>query len=107
MIFSMSRSPGASSVIFVSATRRPRATSRNSSASDGNGAEVRKPAYCGGDAKKWPRSARALYFQAQESWWIMGQDHDKSHVHSVQHADPSSGALIDWKVHGVKVIPGN
>ena len=36
----------------------------------------------------------------------MGQDHDKSHVHSVQHADSSPGALIDWKVHGVKVIPG-
>src|SRR5258706_15459936 len=36
----------------------------------------------------------------------MGQDHDKSHVHSVQHADSSPGALIDWKVHGVKAIPG-
>ena len=39
---------------------------------------------------------------------FMGQDHDKSHVHSVQPADPSPpGALIDWKVHGVKVIPGH
>jgi uncharacterized RmlC-like cupin family protein len=37
----------------------------------------------------------------------MDQDHDTSHVHAVQHADPGPGVLIDWKVHGVKVIPGN
>src|SRR5258708_6073319 len=58
-----------------------------------------------------PRSGPVLpprcTFRAHESWWVMGQDHDKSHVHSVQHADPSPRALIDWKVHGVQVIPGN
>jgi uncharacterized RmlC-like cupin family protein len=37
----------------------------------------------------------------------MDRDHDKSHLHLVQPADPSPGALVDWKIHGVKVIPGN
>src|SRR5258708_4715733 len=37
----------------------------------------------------------------------MGQDHDKSHVHSMPHADPGPGVVVDWKVHGVKVIPGH
>src|SRR5262249_23072360 len=33
--------------------------------------------------------------------------HAKSPVHSAQYADPSPEARVDWKVHGVEVIPGN
>ena len=56
---------------------------------------------------KWRRSGqRAVLSGPVRVGGFMGQDHDKSHVHSVQHADSSPGALIDWKVHGVKVIPG-
>ena len=37
----------------------------------------------------------------------MDQDHDKSHSHLAQRPHPHTGAVTDWKTHGVKVIPGH
>jgi uncharacterized RmlC-like cupin family protein len=37
----------------------------------------------------------------------MDQDLDKSHAHAMQHPVPDPGTVVDWKVHGVKVIPGH
>src|SRR5215470_9718967 len=37
----------------------------------------------------------------------MNQDYDKSHAHATQHAASDPGAVVDWKIHGVKVIPGH
>jgi uncharacterized RmlC-like cupin family protein len=37
----------------------------------------------------------------------MHQDQHKSQAHSVQHPDPQARGVVDWKVHGVKVIPGH
>src|SRR5579871_6929544 len=46
----------------------------------------------------------------------MDQDHRKAHAHPAQHRDPRSDisharadphAVVDWKAHGVKVIPGH
>ena len=38
---------------------------------------------------------------------FMAHDHDKSHAQSTQHPYPLSNAVVDWKTHGVKVIPGH
>jgi uncharacterized RmlC-like cupin family protein len=38
---------------------------------------------------------------------FMAHDHDKSHAQSTQHPHPLSNAVVDWKTHGVKVIPGH
>jgi len=37
----------------------------------------------------------------------MDQDHDKSRSHLAQQPHPHTGAVTDWKTHGVKVIPGH
>ncbi|HMA75302.1 MAG TPA: cupin domain-containing protein [Xanthobacteraceae bacterium] len=36
----------------------------------------------------------------------MDRDHDKSHSPLTQHAH-TTGSVVDWKTHGVKVIPGH
>src|SRR5215470_13503902 len=38
---------------------------------------------------------------------MMNQDCDKSHAHAMEHAAPDASAVVDWREHGVKVIPGD
>jgi len=53
---------------------------------------------------------RAQYTsEANHHGSTMAHDHDTSHAHSESHLHPHprTGAAVDWKTNGVRVVPGH